>query len=45
MDNETRSSEIVYLDEAEAPLYKSEGKPRYAHPYYWLPFILFGNWK
>jgi len=43
-NNETRG-DVIYLDESEAPLYKSEGKPKYAHPYYWSPFVLFGNWK
>jgi CHAT domain-containing protein len=28
-----------------APKFPSEGQPRYAHPYYWAPFILIGNWK
>jgi len=22
-----------------------QGQPQYAHPYYWAPFILMGNWK
>lgn len=39
---QTRSDKIV-LDESEAPPYKSEGKPKYAHPYYWSPFVLYGN--
>jgi CHAT domain-containing protein len=21
------------------------GKPRFAHPYYWSPFVIFGNWR
>ena len=42
--NQTRS-DVVYLDEGEAPPYQSEGKPKYAHPYYWSPFILIGNWR
>ncbi|MCA1605536.1 MAG: CHAT domain-containing protein, partial [Acidobacteria bacterium] len=27
------------------PLFKSDPKAPYAHPYYWAPFILIGNWK
>ena len=29
----------------DLPLYKAEGKARYAHPHYWAPFILIGNWR
>jgi CHAT domain-containing protein/tetratricopeptide (TPR) repeat protein len=38
-------SDVIYLDESQAPPYKSAGKPKYAHPYYWSPFVLYGNWK
>jgi CHAT domain-containing protein len=27
------------------PLFKSDPKAPYAHPYYWAPFILIGNWR
>jgi len=27
------------------PLFKIDPKAPYAHPYYWAPFILIGNWK
>jgi CHAT domain-containing protein/uncharacterized protein HemY len=27
------------------PLFKVDAKAPYAHPYYWAPFILIGNWK
>ncbi|HEX4945125.1 MAG TPA: CHAT domain-containing protein, partial [Blastocatellia bacterium] len=27
------------------PAYKPDPKKPYAHPYYWAPFILIGNWK
>ena len=27
------------------PLFKVDPKAPYAHPYYWAPFILIGNWK
>ena len=40
-----RRSEIVYIGEKNAPLYKKNDKKPFAHPYYWSPFILFGNWK
>jgi CHAT domain-containing protein len=28
-----------------APKYKMDPKRPYAHPYYWAPFILIGNWR
>ena len=30
---------------ANKPLFKLDPKAPYAHPYYWAPFILIGNWK
>ncbi len=27
------------------PPFKADAKKPYAHPYYWAPFILIGNWK
>ena len=30
---------------ANQPLFKIDPKAPYAHPYYWAPFILIGNWK
>jgi CHAT domain-containing protein len=30
---------------ANQPLFKVDAKAPYAHPYYWAPFILIGNWK
>ncbi|HEX4951098.1 MAG TPA: CHAT domain-containing protein [Blastocatellia bacterium] len=30
---------------ANLPPYKVDPKAPYAHPYYWAPFILIGNWK
>jgi CHAT domain-containing protein/Tfp pilus assembly protein PilF len=35
----------IYLSESDAPLYDPKGKPPFAHPHYWAPFILFGNWQ
>ena len=31
--------------QSNAPKFKSDPKAPYAHPYYWAPFILIGNWK
>ena len=30
---------------ANHSLFKVDSKAPYAHPYYWAPFILIGNWK
>jgi CHAT domain-containing protein/tetratricopeptide (TPR) repeat protein len=38
-------AEIVYLSEKDAPLFIHSKKNPYAHPYYWSPFVLFGNWR
>jgi CHAT domain-containing protein len=40
----------VRLDKAgaasiEAPAFQPDPKAQYAHPFYWAPFILIGNWK
>jgi CHAT domain-containing protein len=32
-------------DETRRPLFKPDPKAPFAHPYYWAPFILIGNWK
>ncbi|MEK6324979.1 MAG: tetratricopeptide repeat protein [Acidobacteriota bacterium] len=36
---------IVYVSEKDAPPFKRDEKKPFAHPYYWAPFILIGNWK
>ena len=35
-------SKIEALRQAQLTL---QAQPKYAHPYYWAPFILMGNWK
>lgn len=32
-------------DKLDLPAFKPDPKAPYAHPYYWAPFILIGNWK
>jgi CHAT domain-containing protein len=27
------------------PTFKVDTKALFAHPYYWAPFVLIGNWK
>jgi CHAT domain-containing protein/Tfp pilus assembly protein PilF len=36
---------IVHVTEKDAPAFKRDEKKPFAHPYYWAPFILIGNWK
>jgi CHAT domain-containing protein len=38
-------SEIVYISQREAPLFKRDNNKLFAHPYYWSPFVLYGNWR
>lgn len=45
-----QSNRQIIHDEAKAaaptkPLFKLDSNKPYAHPYYWAPFILIGNWK
>lgn len=42
--NQTRTG-IVKIEDSDAPLYKKNEKSPFAHPYYWSPFILIGNWR
>ena len=42
--NATRS-DLMYVSEADAPPYKKDSTKPFAHPYYWSPFVLIGNWK
>ena len=37
-----RLSKMEALRQAQLGLL---AQPRYAHPFYWAPFILMGNWK
>ncbi len=41
------SREIVHEADKRAnlPFYKADPNKPYAHPYYWAPFILIGNWR
>ncbi|HEX4945273.1 MAG TPA: CHAT domain-containing protein, partial [Blastocatellia bacterium] len=45
---ETLAAREIVHESAKAshqPLFKVDPKAPYAHPYYWAPFILIGNWK
>ncbi len=36
---------VVYVEARYVKPYDPSGSSRYAHPFYWSPFILFGNWR
>ncbi len=42
---ETNRSGVYCLDKKDAPLWDKDKHPPFAHPFYWSPFILFGNWR
>jgi CHAT domain-containing protein len=45
----TTDRKIVHEEEkpgvANKVPFKADARKPYAHPYYWAPFILIGNWK
>jgi CHAT domain-containing protein len=43
--NASTRAGVVYVSEKDAPLFQLDDKKPFAHPYYWAPFILIGNWK
>ena len=38
-------SDLIILGESESPKFEIDKKKPFAHPYYWSPFVLYGNWK
>ena len=36
-------ADIIYMEPADAPLYRHDRRKPFAHPHYWAPFILIGN--
>jgi len=36
---------VVYVEAKYAKPYNPRTAPPYGHPYFWSPFIIFGNWK
>ena len=42
---ETTRSGVYYLNKKDAPLWEKDKHPPFAHPFYWSPFVLFGNWR
>jgi CHAT domain-containing protein len=45
--NSSAARSIVHEEDKTAglPKFKREADKPFAHPYYWAPFILIGNWK
>ena len=40
-----RSESFATTSEVVGPPFEIDKNAPYAHPYYWAPFILFGNWR
>jgi CHAT domain-containing protein len=38
-------SDIIYVEAKNAPPYQRDKNKPFAHPYYWAPVILIGNWR
>lgn len=44
-DGPRRDTNEIYVDQKDAPPYIVDKAKPFAHPYYWAPFVLFGNWR
>jgi CHAT domain-containing protein len=40
-----RGLRISKVEGNQAPSFERDNKARYAHPYFWSPFVLMGNWR
>lgn len=40
-----RSSEIIDFNGATQPVFTKDANAPFAHPYFWSPFVLIGNWR
>ena len=38
-------AETFKIEKKNAPLFKQDKSKPFAHPYFWSPFVLYGNWK
>lgn len=43
--NEEDIAASIKIEKTKLRLYKSPKNAPFAHPFYWSPFVLFGNWK
>ena len=44
-DADKTRSDLIVLGESKAAKFKTDGEKLFAHPYYWSPFVIYGNWK
>jgi CHAT domain-containing protein len=44
-DGGATRANIVYINKKDARAFKRDENRPFAHPYFWAPFILIGNWK
>jgi CHAT domain-containing protein len=40
-----RADEFIQPTDASLPLFKPDPNAPFAHPFFWSPFILIGNWR
>lgn len=45
LNSPSSSSQVIYVAQKDAPKYERSKATPFAHPYYWAPFILIGNWR
>jgi CHAT domain-containing protein/Tfp pilus assembly protein PilF len=38
-------ADVIYVSEMDAPAFAHNAAKPFAHPYFWSPFVLFGNWQ
>jgi len=36
---------VTVAGSTEGPAFKTDANAPFAHPYFWAPFVLIGNWK
>jgi CHAT domain-containing protein/tetratricopeptide (TPR) repeat protein len=41
----SRQANLIFVSALNAPKYQRDEKRPFAHPNYWSPFVLFGNWR
>ncbi len=42
---DNKRAEVFYVEAEDAPDFKKDQNKPFAHPYYWSPFVIYGNWK
>ena len=41
----TKRADLIFVEANYARPFKKDPSKPFAHPYYWSPFVLFGNWR